>query len=216
MIIFNIFLLEWKHFIRNPFKVIAVLLFIIACLYGLHNGANLYHRQKAEIEKIDQRIASERQKTIEKHFKKDISIAQGSRSRDPSSPYWAIRQFPLYHFKKPSPAMVYSIGQSEQYGYYKKITFNSSPYDSDLSEEIANPERLQIGTFDFSFALLYLLPLMLLILFYNIKSTEIEQGFMPLIEVQNSSKKIWILIRASFYSLLIFFVNIMQFLTQIF
>ncbi len=208
MIIFNIFLLEWKHFIRNPFKVIAVLLFIIACLYGLHNGANLYHRQKAEIEKIDQRIASERQKTIEKHFKKDISIAQGSRSRDPSSPYWAIRQFPLYHFKKPSPAMVYSIGQSEQYGYYKKITFNSSPYDSDLSEEIANPERLQIGTFDFSFALLYLLPLMLLILFYNIKSTEIEQGFMPLIEVQNSSKKIWILIRASFYSLLIFFVNI--------
>ena len=94
--------------------------------------------------------------------------------------------------------MVFSIGQSEQYGFYKRITFNSSPYDNDLSEEIANPERLQIGTFDFSFALLFLLPLVLMILAFNIKSNEIEQGFMSLIEVQVTSRNSWIVARVGF------------------
>ena len=69
-----------------------------------------------------------------------------------------------------------------------------------MSEEIANPERLQIGTFDFSFALLFLLPLVLMILAFNIKSNEIEQGFMSLIEVQVLSKNSWIVARVGFYS----------------
>ena len=103
--------------------------------------------------------------------------------------------------------MVFSIGQSEQYGFYKRITFNSSPYDNDLSEEIANPERLQIGTFDFSFALLFLLPLVLMILAFNIKSNEIEQGFMSLIEVQVLSKNSWIVARVGFYSFLALLIS---------
>ena len=71
-----------------------------------------------------------------------------------------------------------------------------------MSEEIANPERLQIGTFDFSFALLFLLPLVLVILLFNVKSNEIEQGFMPLIEVQVTFKNSWIIARVGFYSFL--------------
>ena len=60
--------------------------------------------------------------------------------------------------------MVYSLGQAEQYGYYKRVTLFSSPYDADLSEELANPERLQTGTLDFAFVLLFLSPLLLLAL----------------------------------------------------
>ena len=100
--------------------------------------------------------------------------------------------------------MVYSIGQAEQYGFYKRVTFWASPYDADMAEEIANPERLQTGTLDFAFVLLFLLPLLLLILLYNIKSAEAEQGFLPLIEVQTASKNAWLLARMSFYFLLAF------------
>ena len=207
MTIFNIFLLEWKHFIRSPYKVIAIFLFILASVYGIHNSVSLYQTQINEIAKIEERLSEERQEFIKKHLAGDLSTNQNNNSRDYTSPYWALRQFPLYHFKKPSPSMVFSIGQSEQYGFYKRITFNSSPYDNDLSEEIANPERLQIGTFDFSFALLFLLPLVLMILAFNIKSNEIEQGFMSLIEVQVLSKNSWIVARVGFYSFLVLLIS---------
>ena len=36
----------------------------------------------------------------------------------------------IFHFKKPSPGIVYSVGQAEQYGYYKMLNYMSSPYDS--------------------------------------------------------------------------------------
>ena len=203
----NIFLLEWKHFIRSPYKVIAIFLFILASVYGIHNSVFLYQTQINEIAKIEERVSQERQEFVKKHLAEDQSTLQNINSRDYTSPYWALRQYSLYHFKKPSPSMVFSIGQSEQYGFYKRITFNSSPYDNDLSEEIANPERLQMGTFDFSFALLFLLPLVLVILLFNIKSNEIEQGFMSLIEVQVTSRNSWIVTRVGFYSFLALLIS---------
>ena len=60
----TIFLYEQKHFFRNPFKVIALGLFILAGLYGLHNGATLYHKQIAEIEKINAEVVKLKQETI--------------------------------------------------------------------------------------------------------------------------------------------------------
>lgn len=203
----NIFLLEWKHFVRSPYKVIAILFFILASVYGIHNGFILYQTHTKEIAKIEKRVSEERQEFLKKHLSEDFSTKQNNNSRDYTSPYWALRQYSLYHFKKPSPSIVYSIGQSEQFGFYKKITFNSSPYDNDLSEEIANPERLLIGTFDFSFALLFLLPLVLMILAFNIKSNETEQGFMSLIEVQVISKNAWTIARVGFYSFLVLFIS---------
>jgi len=202
----DIFLYEWKHFIRSPFKIIAILLFVIASMYGLHNGANLYQEQKAEVEKIEQRVAEDRQTTLAEHYEQGYLTPEDRPWVDYGTPFWAIWSSSPYHFKKPSPAMVYSIGQSEQYGFYKRITFWASPYDADLAEEIANPERLQTGTLDFSFALIFLMPLVLLVLLYNLKSAEIEQGFLPLIEVQNPSKNAWLLSRVGFYVLLLFLV----------
>jgi len=197
----NIFLYEWKHFIRNPFKIVAVLLFVIAAVYGLHNGASLHQQQTTEIEKIQEQVDEDKSKYLKMYEEGQLTDEERPWI-DMSTPFWAIWNTPTYHLKTPSPAMVYSIGQSEQYGFYKRVTFWASPYDADMAEEIANPERLQIGTLDFAFVLLFLLPLLLLILFYNIKSAEAEQGFLQLIEVQTASKNGWLLARILFYFLL--------------
>ena len=203
----DIFLYEWKHFSRNPFKVVALLLYIIAGVYGLHNGASLYHKQVSEIEKIDQKNEEERQ-TFISYFEEGKKGPEDRPWVDISTPFWAIWHNTIYHFKRPSAAIVYSIGQAEQYGFYKRVTFNASPYDADMSEEIANPERLQTGTLDYAFVLLFLSPLLLLILLYNLKSAESEQGFLPLIEVQVASKNIWLVVRILFYAFLFFMVNL--------
>ena len=194
----NIFLYEWKHFIRNPFKIVALLLFVLASIYGLHNGADLYEKQTTEIEKINQK-AEEQKAKILSYYDKGEKSPEGRPWVDFTTPFWAIWNVPTYTFKTPSPALVYSIGQSEQYGFYKQISVWASPFDADMAEEIANPERLQTGTLDFAFALLFLLPLLLLILTYNIKSTEAEQGFLSLIYVQTVSKNAWLLSRMLFY-----------------
>ncbi len=199
----KIFLFEGKHFARNPFKIVALLLFIIAGIYGLHNGANLYKNQLVEIQKINQNIEKERQNIIN-YYDEGKTGPQARPWVNVTEPFWAIWYSSTYNFKKPSPTMVYSIGQAEQYGFYKKVTFSSSPYDADMAEEIANPERIQNGTLDFSFVALFLLPLVLLILIYNIKSYESEQGFLPLILVQSASKNTWVFSRVLFYFLLIF------------
>jgi ABC-2 type transport system permease protein len=70
-------------------------------------------------------------------------------------------------------------------------------------EEIANPERLQIGSLDYSFVLLFLMPMALLILVFNLQSQESEQGFLPLIEVQSTARIPWVLVRLSFYVFLV-------------
>ena len=204
----NIFLFEWKHFVRSPFKVLAVLLFIIAGVYGLHTGSDLYHKQSAAISKIDEETRASHLEMLKEHYETGNYSDEDRPWIDYSDPYWVIRYGSIYHFKKPSAAMVFSIGQAEQYGFYKKIKFWSSPYDADLAEEIANPERLQTGTLDFSFALLFLMPLVLLVLVYNLKSAETEQGFLSLIEVQYPSSKGWLISRLGFYVLFLFLVSI--------
>ncbi|MEL7222386.1 MAG: hypothetical protein AAGJ93_13775 [Bacteroidota bacterium] len=198
MRVLSILSYEWKHFIRSPFKVVALLLFVLAASYGLHNGASLYHEQTAEIERIKETIEENRQEYLA-YYEEGKPGPEDAPWINMAEPFWAVWFNYIYHFKTPSPALVYSMGQAEQYGFYKRVTFWASPYDADMTQEIANPERLQTGTLDFSFALLFLLPLLLLTLLYNIKSMEAEQGFLSLIEVQTAAKHTWLLSRVAFY-----------------
>jgi len=199
---FMIFWYEWKHFVRTPFKLVALLLFIFAGVYALHNGASLYNRQASEIAKINEKVEGETQENID-FFDAGQLGPEDRPWVDLSTPFWATWYSPNYHFKTPSPTLVYNIGQTEQYGFYKRVSFNSSPYDADMAEEIANPERLLAGTLDFSFVTLFLLPLLLLVCLYNVKGAEAESGILPLIYAQTGSKTAWLLSRAAFYFVLL-------------
>ena len=201
----TIFLYEWKHFVRSPFKIVATVLFVFAGMYGLHNGEKLYQEQMGVIATISEKS----QEQINKHtlfFDQENPSPENRPWVNLSMPDWAIWYTRTYHFKTPSPAIVYSIGQAEQYGFYKRVNYMSSPYDTDMTKEIANPERLQTGTIDFAFALIFLLPLLLIILLYNLKSMEHEQGFLPLIEVQIATKNIWLMSKVLFYFVFIYLV----------
>ena len=204
----TIFIYEWKHFIRSPFKIVSIVLFVIAALYGLHNGADLYQDQIIEIDNITAEVEKEIDE-ITVYYDKENPSPDDRTWVDLTLPDWAIWYAKIFHFKKPSTGIVYSVGQAEQYGYYKMLNYMSSPYDSDMTKEIANLERLQRGTLDFAFSLIFLLPLLLIILLHNLRSMEVEQGFLNLIEIQVSSNNIWILSKVTFYVLVTYFVLIL-------
>ena len=195
---FEIALTEISHLTRSPFKVISILFYMIAVIYGCQNGYNLFKKHNKEIRSIKANYEA----SIEKMLVQYERIENGSVDkprRDPTAPYWAIWNTPSYAFKYPSPMMVFSLGQSEQYGYYKRVTNWSSTFDNDLAEEIANPERLAMGTLDFNFVLIYLTPILLIILLFNIGGLERDLNFDQLVYVNNISKKNWLLARFAFY-----------------
>ena len=101
--------------------------------------------------------------------------------------------------------MPLGLGQSQQFGFYKKVNRWSSTYDNDMVEEISNYERLISGNIDFSFIIIFLLPIILIIFTYNINGLEKDFGIHKLILIQSNRLKLWIFTRLLFYLLLILF-----------
>ena len=189
---------ELIHLLRSPFKTTSILLFVIAIIFGSHIGYRLFKTHSEQIISI----SSKNINSIEDMLLTYEGIENGTLEkprRDPTIPYWAIWNVPSHAFKHPSPMMTFSLGQSEQYGYYKRVTNWSTTYDSDLAEEIANPERLAIGTLDFNFVFTYLSPILLIILLFNIGGLEKDLKFDNLIYSSKISKEGWILARFLFY-----------------
>ena len=194
----HIFWFEQKHFRRSPSKVFSFTLFLLACVYSIYNGFELQQTQQSTI----QTIIQEQEKDLDKTRTWFSEGKNGPEDRawvDIHEPYWALRYTPTYTIKRASALLPLGIGQTEQYGYYKEIDFWSSTYDNDMVEEIANPERLLQGSIDFSFLVIYLLPLLLIILTYNIGGLERDKHFDKLVIIQSGSIRKWTCIRFAFY-----------------
>jgi len=196
---YHLFLYEFKHFSRSKTKVFSFLLFVIASFYALYSGFDLQNKQQKTLANIEQT----RQEGITKVLTWYDEGKKGPADRswiDITTPFWALWHTPTYSIKSPSPLLPLGIGQAEQYGYYKSVTTWSSVYDNDMVEELANPERLVNGNIDFSFLIIFLLPILMIILTYNINGLEKDLNFYKLIVIQSGSTQKWILARLSFYS----------------
>lgn len=193
---------EFKHFSRSPFKIFAVLMFLGCALYGLQNGYRLFKQQNTELSVID----AKNQQTLDEVNQWYAQGKKGPEDKpwiDITTPVRALIYSPSSAFQQPSLMMPFAVGQAEQFGYYKQVSHRSSVFDADLSEEIANPERLTLGTLDFSFVVLYLLPIVLIVLVFNLGGLEKDLGFDVLIQITQPSYYKWLLARFVFYFLLV-------------
>ena len=205
----NIFLYEARHFFRSKAKLYSYLFFLLICLFSIFNGFKISNKQTQTILEINEQKQIEYENILE-WFDKENKGPDDKSWINVEDPYWAIRSTPSYVFKAPSSLMPLGIGQSQQFGFYKKINRWSSTYDDDIVEEISNYERLINGNIDFSFLVIFLLPILLIILTYNINGLEKDFGFHKLISIQNNRVQIWILTRLLFYLFLVIFsVNIL-------
>jgi ABC-2 type transport system permease protein len=79
----------------------------------------------------------------------------------------------------PTPLAALAVGQSDLLPSYLKMTTDAKETVL-ASTEIENPQRLLTGRFDLAFVLIYLYPLLILALTYNLLSAEREQGTLVL------------------------------------
>ena len=182
---------EALHLVRNTYKILAILLFTAVSIYGLHNGYSLYKERGQEIMTIKEK-GSEFQNEAVNWYKQGEKGPEDRPWVDVNTPFWGMWYANHYVFDAPNPLMTYSIGQAEQFAYYKRVSVWSTAYDKDLTAEIANPERVAIGSLDFSFVWLFLMPLLLIVLTYSIHGLERDLGFTKLLSVQEPNHKRWI------------------------
>lgn len=162
-----IFLFEWLKLKRSKGFWVLILLCLIIGLYSLYYGNSEIQRQKknlAEIEQIQQQTINEL-----KHTFPDNNPAG-------DIPYY----FPLYVVNKPHPLAALSIGQRDVNPYYLKLrllALEGQLYDSDT----INPYKVFNGNFDFSFLVVFVIPLLVIAFSFNVYSEEKEQGTLALL-----------------------------------
>ncbi len=86
-----------------------------------------------------------------------------------------------------NPLAGISIGQADVNPTVKRITiktFEAQKFDTDL----VNPMNLQSGNLDLSFVIIYLFPLLVIVLAFNVVSEETETGTWRLVAIQAKSK----------------------------
>jgi ABC-2 type transport system permease protein len=85
-----------------------------------------------------------------------------------------------YAVLPPAPLATFAVGQSDLYPYYTRVSTRSKQTFI-VNDEIENPVNLLAGRFDLAFVVIYVLPLLILALSYNLVSGEREQGTLDLV-----------------------------------
>ena len=198
----SIFIYEFKHFYRSKAKFYSYITFMLLCIYSLINGYSIQEKQQKTINEIYKKQEKEIAKVIDWYDSDQSGPSDNSRV-DINDPFWAILYNPTYVVKNSSQLYPLGIGQSEQFSFYKETKRWSSTYDPDMAEEISNYERLINGSIDFSFLIIFLLPILYIIFTYNINSLEKDLNFHKLVSIQSLSLNKWIISRLLFYLILI-------------
>ena len=147
------------------------------------NGLSRLHERQALTENIiktDQENIAKNINDLEK-INSNGGVFEGNHFRDPRSSATAGNSLAArYAVVPPSPMSVLAVGQSDISPYYYLVS-TSKRQGLIHDAEIENAQILFIGSFDWAFILVFLLPLLAIAFTYNIVSAERENGTISLI-----------------------------------
>ena len=176
----TIFTYEWKKFSRSKGLLGAMFVFFAIGLFSLQQGKAIYQFQQISIDSATVKKVRNYQKvksifdTLTYNTKQRSSIEQAFMIE------WRLGDVVS---KNPSPVSILSIGQSDIYSPLLSGHFNKDIFKNDFTE-FQNQEKLLAGNLDVSFYILFLFPLLLLALSYNVQSADKEAGISPLLNTQ--------------------------------
>lgn len=169
---------DWMLLKAN--KMLAVCIGLLAVLVAFatwtgHQRVQMQRQTTADIGRVETESIA-KNKAIVAELERTGKPFAGNSHRDPTAPYTvASSRGNRYIYKQHSVLALVSVGQSDLHPYYYKFAFakKQALYHG---EEIENASILYNGSFDLSFVLIYLLPLFIIALTYNLLSSERERG----------------------------------------
>jgi ABC-2 type transport system permease protein len=189
---------EWINLRREKLFIVLSVLFLGLTLFAVNNGkvkvlkrANGIAVSRAEVQVYDSRAAT------------GIDSLNTGLKKKPES-WLDPRMLSVYGQRgarvvamDPAPLAVIATGQSDLYSNSVKPTLSSESHSLRFSE-LTNPVQLLFGSFDLAFVCVYLLPLLVLALSYNILSEDKEQGILRLTGSQPISIYSWLISKIAF------------------
>jgi ABC-2 type transport system permease protein len=175
---------EWRALRADRTLWIIVPLFAVIISYGVYNGVSWVRFQRttlaAAANEERERYSQARQEISEI----EMNGKAVSPFADPRLPSVASgRSGMRYAQLPPAPLSALSVGQSDLYPYYFKVS-RQSKQTFTANDEIENPTNLLAGRFDLAFVIIHLFPLLILAVSYNLISAEREQGTLAMMMSQ--------------------------------
>ncbi len=201
----TIFLYEWYHITRRPVLWCSLCFFSLLGLGGIYNG-NVIIRQQLLI--IDS-LKSAYQVDLANHirsFTDTTNAVKKVQAKYAGTVAMIDARLPQNTIHYPKSLAALSIGVRDINPFYDKIK-KDRQFLEPLSE-FSNPSLLYEGNFDFSFVLLFLLPLLVIAWSYDLLSRERENGTYPLLKIQGLSIHRIVIYKMIFRLLLILIVLI--------
>lgn len=183
---------EWRSLSADRMLWVIAPLFAVIIGYGVYNGASWVRFQQTTLDAARQ----EERERFAKAKAEVIAIEQGGQPASAfTNPRFASvaagRTGPRYALLPPAPLAALSVGQSDLYPYYFKVSSQSKQTFA-TNDEIENPGNLLAGRFDLAFVIIYLYPLLILALSYNLISAEREQGTLAMMMSQPVSLRTFV------------------------
>ncbi|MBK9170191.1 MAG: DUF3526 domain-containing protein [Bryobacterales bacterium] len=167
---------EWRLLRADRTLHLVAALLAILVAYGVYNGSAWVRFQSNA---LDSAAGEEAGRLAA--MKTAIADVEAGRSNppafaDPRSPSAAGRSLGTrWASMPPTPLAALAIGQSDLYPYYFRVS-TQSRLSFAQNDEIEHPVHLLSGRFDLAFVVLFLYPLVILGLSYNMISAEKESG----------------------------------------
>ena len=195
---------EWRLLMADRALRIVLGLFVVLLGYALANGLVWTRFLESTTEAV-QTANAERTRAFEQEL---AAIANGaepaSRFADPRSPQ--VLGGPRGSHTallEPGPLTALAVGQSDLLPYYYDVNIYTNESSFQQNGEVENPLNLMVGRFDLAFVVVYLLPLLVLALSFNVLSEEREQGTLGLTLSQPVSARAVVAAKLAFRGLLV-------------
>lgn len=183
------FLLQLKyetlHLLRSQIAWLLLLVMAVSVGFGLQNG----HFRTAEKRNAIDNMLTTQQLDLEKQKMRADSVARGLKKiggwwLDPTNVVvvGGVWRGGRVTAVEPQPQSLLAAGMSDLQNDAWRLTLMGK--EPSGGSELENPDNLSFGTFDLSFVLIYLLPLLVIALSFNLISGEREQGTLALLLAQ--------------------------------
>lgn len=179
----TVFIYEWKKLVRQPIQLLSLLIFSLLSLYAMWEGKSMISEQKKAIVSIEENYRTDFEEVLLKLNPIDTTALAKRDAEYAKMPVMINYWLPQNVINKPSSLAFLSIGERDLQPFHYKVK-TSVDYMDSSNVGINNPLVLWAGNFDFSFVLIYLLPILIIIFSYDVLSREREMGTHRIISVQ--------------------------------
>ena len=165
-----LFAAEWRHFKAAKGLVLLTSLVLLVGLYGIYYGTFEINRQRRHLAELP---------ALARHNVEELKVKFPGEADAGEIGYYHTT-FAVHH---PTPWASLSLGQRDVNPYYLKLRLLGLQGQLYASENV-NPTKALSGNFDLAFVLVYLFPLLIIALCFNLLSSEKEQGILTLLLAQ--------------------------------